>query len=143
MDFRLKEGNTMELKKEIILKDKRDSKTINALTNAIIDAEGRATARTISYDEIFYILERIKKRLNITKKAMEGIKVFCDPNAQEFSKAYRYTPESTQFNATFKNGKWRITAIYRSTCGKDDARIELTEDAKNAIIANYEIMRYL
>lgn len=125
--------------KAINLKE-RSEKTINALQEAIKEAEGRATARKISYHDIFTRIEAVEGKLKITKKAMNGIKICCDPNAQDFPKAYKYTPESTHFVAEYKNGSWRITNIFRDVCGKHDIKIELTEEAEKAILENYRVM---
>lgn len=72
--------------------------------------------------------------LGITHKALKGVKVKIDPNAQTFPSAYKYTPESTQFNAEFDGKEWKITRIYRDTCGRHKVRVEHTEASKAAIV---------
>lgn len=128
------------MKKAIILKNTSDAKMLNALQESIKEAEGKARERKLNYHDIFYYLEKVEKKLDITKKAMEGVKVFCDPNAQEFPRAYKWTPESTQFTAEYKNGTWRITDIFRDDCGRHKISIKLTEEAEQAILNDYKVM---
>lgn len=110
------------------------------LTAAIKAAEGRATARCITPAMISNALEAVEKRLGIMKKRMEGVKVEIDCNAQDFPKAYKYTPESTFFEATYRGGSWRITDIYRYRTRRASAgySVTLTDTAKAAIIEAHE-----
>lgn len=111
------------------------SDVVFPLTLAIKEAEGRASARTITAEEILSTLIRIEDDLHISKKAMNGINVTVDINSQSFPKAYKYTPESTHFSAEYKNGSWRLTDIYRAECKSSfHIHIEHTEESKKAII---------
>lgn len=129
------------MKKAIIIKGTTNEATLKALKDAIKEAEGRATARRISINDIFAHCKAVEEKLNISKKAMNGVKIHCDPNAQEFPKAYKYTPESTHFTAEYKNGTWRVTDVFRDVCGKHDTAIELTEEAEKAILTHYRFIR--
>lgn len=124
------------MKKTIILKNTSDEKMLNALQEAIKEAEGKARERKLNYHDIFYYLEKVEKKLSITKKALEGTEVVVNSNAQDFPKAYKWTPESTFFDAIFLRGTWRVTRIYRDTCGNKHVKINLSETAKEAIITN-------
>lgn len=119
--------------KEINMKN---ANAIEMLTKAIKEEEGRATARTITAEEVVDELERIETRLGIAKKALNGVRVLVDMNAQSFPNAYKYTPESTHFEATFKNGSWRVTNIYRLRCCSPNKRVEVahTEESRKAVI---------
>ncbi len=110
------------------------------LEKAIKEAEGRATARTITVSDIMESLRYIEKKLGVPKKALEGCKIYVDINAQDFPKAYKYIPESTHFSAEFVHGSWRITNISRGQIRKPSKRylVDLTEDAKKAILGEYE-----
>jgi hypothetical protein len=79
----------------------------------------------------------VEKRLNITKKAMNGVTVCIDIHAQNFPNAYRGTPESTYFTAEYRNGSWRITEISRRITSRagHGTKIYLTEDAKTALLS--------
>lgn len=113
--------------------------TTGKLSDAIKAAEGRAKERTADAVGILSAIGEIEKRLNITKKSLDGVKITVDINAQDFPRAYKYTPNSTIFEAVFRGGKWRITDIYRSrthAAGRGTV-VQLTEAAKAAIIANF------
>lgn len=105
-----------------------------ALTNAIKEVEGRASARTITAADIINSLKDYTETLGITKKAMEGVEVWIDPNAQKFPKAYKYDPTSTQFQAEYKSGCWRITEITRFHCDTRKVVATMPEATKKAII---------
>ena len=90
------------------------------LTDAIDAAEGRSTERTITAYDVIESLRSVENSLNIPKKHLEGVSVTIDVNAQRFPKAYRYTPESTIFSATWRKGSWRVTDIYRGECRSPD-----------------------
>lgn len=107
------------------------------LTEAIEEAQKRCTARTIDAYTVCRNLEEVERRLDLPKRALEGISVTVDPNAQDFPKAYKYTPESTVFSATYKSGSWKITEVTREKTAKlfQGTRVTLTEEAKAEVIA--------
>ena len=96
----------------IILKQENKSK----IQQMIDDAQGKATARTISLDDFLAAARRIENALTVPKKYLEGLVYSVDINAQDFAHAYKYTPESTQFTVTYKNGTWRVSDIVRAQC---------------------------
>ena len=110
-----------------------------SLTAAIKDAEGRATARTITASDIADVLLEVEKTLGISKKALEGVRVDIDLNAQTFPNSYKYIPESTQFTAVYKSGSWRVTDIRRDRCRgvKSRIRVTHTEESKAALIDRF------
>jgi hypothetical protein len=119
---------------------------LSALSDAISEAEGKASVRGISPYIILDALSGIERSLNIPKKHLEGVKVHCDPNAQSFPRAYRrashgHSPLSTQFDAEYTKGSWRITSITRTYCGTHEADLTLTDEAKAAIIRRFETYR--
>lgn len=111
--------------------------TYKKLENVIDETEHRCTVRCISVDDICRYLIAVEKRLDITKKAMNGVTVTIDIHAQNFPSAYRGTPESTYFKAVYKNGSWRITEISRRRTSRagHGTMIHLTEDAKTALLS--------
>lgn len=125
--------------KAINLKN-RSEKTVSALESAIKAAEGKASVRKISCDDIFDAVDEVEERLSISKKAMDGVIIYFDCNAQDFPNAYKYVPESTHFAAVYKNGSWRVTDIRRDVCNKKRICIVLTDTAKEAIIKNHTII---
>jgi ribosomal protein S12 methylthiotransferase accessory factor YcaO len=88
------------------------------LASMIEAAEGRATARTITPEDITEALEQINERILLlsTRKDATGTTIEADPNAQQFPNAYKYTPESTHFTAELKAAGWKVTRVYRSRC---------------------------
>lgn len=125
--------------KEIIIKT-NDATTVEKLDAAIKAAEGRATARTITGRGIIDALQTVTDKLDITKKALNGVSVSVDIHAQKFPSAYRYTPESTFFDAVFKSGSWRVTRIYREATRNswyNTYHVNLTPDAEKALLGRY------
>ena len=107
------------------------------LEKAIKEAEGRATARTLTAEQVCERLYQIDLQFGITKKALEGTEITVNAHAQDFPRAYRYTPESTFFRAVFKRGQWEIYDIYRDTCRNQKVYAKLPDTAKAEIIAKY------
>lgn len=106
------------------------------LSAAIRKAEGRATARRLTARDVVDALESITETLNIPAKHMRGIKATVCPAAQDFPRAYKYTPDATTFCAEYKSTGWVVTDISRAACPRASQEyfIELTEDAKAAIL---------
>ena len=112
------------------------------LTKILDEVQHRCSARIITSRDICWALARIGVKLDITKKAMDGVTVSVDLNAQNFPGKYKGIPMSTIFEARYKSGSWRITDIYRAeTRGQSKGcTVNLTEEAKAAIIANYQTL---
>ncbi|MBR5286391.1 MAG: hypothetical protein IKU30_05770 [Clostridia bacterium] len=106
-----------------------------ALVAAIKDAEGRAKERTITADNVLDWLDDIFKKIDISKKAMDGVTVNVDIHAEALPGAYKWTAYSTQFTAIFKSGGWRVTGISRSALRrKNRVIVHHTEESKKALI---------
>ena len=122
------------------LKIKINKGNTGKIEDAIKAAEGRATARTINAGWIMNSVERVEDALNIPKTHMKGIRVDVDPHAQSFPRAYKYTPESTQFTAIHNGKEWELTDISRRPCRgcTQEFSITLTDEAKEAIIKSFE-----
>lgn len=116
----------------IIINEKNKAR----ISAAIEAAEGKATARTIDYDDIVSELSWLESFWGIPKKAMTGIKVSVNANAQTFPSAYKYTPESTWFDAEKTSSGWKLTDVYRDVCRgpKSQYQVKLTDTAKLAIM---------
>jgi hypothetical protein len=104
---------------------------------AIDNAEGRASERLITVEDIVEALTTLEQKLNITKKALIGTTVRVDYNTQHFAKAYKYTPHSTHFAAEYRKSGWFITDIYRWSCGGHKFNLTLSDTAKVAIVNNF------
>jgi len=95
--------------------------------------QSKSKVRTLMTFEVAKWLDIVTDTLKITKKAMNGISVIIDVNAQSFPSAYKYIPQSTIFEAVYKNGSWRVTDIYRGRCGNIRVKIHHTDDSLKAI----------
>ena len=104
------------------------------LAAAIKEAEGKATARTVTVADIKKILDKVDV---VPKKYMDGTTVRYD-GAQQFPSAYRYRPESTHFSAENVKGKWYVTNIYRDTCPDRlvNTHVNYSDAAKEKILEN-------
>ena len=109
------------------------------ISDAIKEAEGRATVRTIDADDILHRLAQIEDTLHISKKAMQGVVVSVDLHAQSFPNAYKYLPQSTQFVAEYVAGHWSLLHVFRGRCGgpRCEMRVTLTDEAKAALISRF------
>lgn len=118
--------------KTIIIKESNKEK----INQAIKDAEGRASARTITYDDIIQDIKNVEQTLGIAKKDMVGIEVDVDHHAQNFPNAYKYTPESTQYIIRKKASGWELLSVDRYRTRREGHRynVKLTAEAKAAII---------
>ena len=117
---------------EIIINEKN----VEKLEKMISEGNGKAKVRTINLEGIKKALYSVEDLLNIPKKYMEGISVDIDIWSQHFPKAYKYIPESTQFQAIYKKGNWRLIKVYRAAVSSPhySFSIDLTEKAKEQII---------
>lgn len=109
------------------------------IENAISEAEGRATCRTITFDNIVRATEVIEKKLGVPKKYLEGVRYNVDIHAQNFPNAYKYRAESTHFTIEFSKGKWRVITIGRSytrRSGHEYQCIIMPEETKEKVIEN-------
>ena len=108
------------------------------LSAAIRSAEGRATVRTITPEDVIDALAEIENALSIPKKSMEDLIVYSiDPNHQGFPNAYKFTPLSTQFTALFHGGKWRVTNITRQKCNNTFCTVSHTEKSCAALVERF------
>ena len=114
------------------------------ISEAIVQAEGRARARTITADQILETLDRIDNRLDIAATNMIGITVKCDLHAHKVASTYRGTAYSTWFAATYRRSGWYITDIYRDHTYLSDHKtciLDLPEKAQKALAAKYKYMQ--
>ena len=118
--------------------------TIEKLNTALDTVQKRCRERTITAQEIMNTLDDITKKLDISKRAMDGVSVEFDLNAQRFPNAYKYTPMSTIVSATYKNGKWTNVQITREQTRRPGKKycIEHTENSKAALLERFSHFEY-
>lgn len=122
--------------KSIIVKEENMEK----INNTIKEVEGRASARLLSYSSIQKAITEVENSIPVAKKYMVGVKVHLDVNAQDFPKAYRYTPDSTHVVIERTKSAWKLIDVHRGTCGgaHDTYDITLTDNCKKEILSYYE-----
>lgn len=113
--------------------------TLAPIEEAIKQAEGRATVRTITAAKLIMTLADVEDKLGISKKSLQGIKVCADLNAQKLPNAYKWRAESTHFTAEYKSGNWVITDIRRDYLSQRNTEIEIvhTDASKAALIERF------
>lgn len=123
---------------KIIIKESN----LDRIAAEIKEAEGRATARTITAREILTAAESVTRHLNIPKKAMVGVAASVDLCAQDFPRAYKYTPESTHFCMVYTPSGWALVGVGRSNTRSKNHAVEFkfTDAAREAIIARASVM---
>lgn len=119
----------------MLIKDENRAK----IEDVIKKAEGKATARTVTFRDIVYDVREIEKKLGILKKDMVGIEVNVDRNAQNFPNAYRYIPESTHYTIIRKRNCWDLVAVTRRETRREGHayHLILTDRAKESLIEKY------
>lgn len=112
------------MKREIIINEKNQH-TIEAL---LAEVQKRSSSRNIAYLDILNTIGRIENAYgSYTKKSREGLEVHCDLWACRYPKAYKYTPQSTQFGLRYKGGSWRLAYLGRQDQSKtDDTELTVT-----------------
>ena len=91
-------------------------KNREAIENMIAQAEGKATARCLTFKDLTFRIAQLETALGIAKKDMEGLKYDLDDNAQNFPHAYKYKADSTHAVIERRGGKWRLVDVHRGTC---------------------------
>lgn len=109
----------------------------DALQAEIDTVQKRVRTRTITVTDIIKKCDEVSRRLDISRKALEGVAFYADINAQSFPGAYNGIPESTHFQAAFMGGKWRLIKVYRYPVSAPTmgTKIQLTDAAKIAVLA--------
>lgn len=115
---------------------------VTKLAVALDDVQNRCTARTLTADDIAYILQKAERELGIAKKYLAGCKLMYS-GAQRFPNAYNGRPESTHFTAEHNGRNWIVTELRRADCPdrEGNASITLTEAAKAALIDRLNCFR--
>lgn len=141
LSYYTKMGGVKDEMKTKVAECRRQLEAASApLTEAIKEAEGKAKERTIAAWLVVEMLDKIERKLGLTKKAMNGITASVDLYAQDVPRAYKYKMMGTRFEAEYKAGSWRITKIWRDEVRRGSQRVylTLTDDAKAALIEKYE-----
>lgn len=117
-------------------------KNSDRINEAIRKEEGRATARTVTAKDILKAVEDLEHKLGIRKKDMTNITAVIDVNAQDFPRAYKYTPYSTIVVIVRKKSGWNLVNVERdwTRSPKQKYTVKLTPEAERAIIDSKRFM---
>ena len=117
-------------------------KELAKLVAALADANGRATARTLSADECAEYIAKFEERTGISKKAMTGTVVIVHGSMGQLPQAYRYRADSTKALFQYDGSAWRFLDAKRSILRQRSSWIHIiasfSPTAKDAIAAKYE-----
>lgn len=108
------------------------------IEKAIQEIEGRATARTLTYEDVEYWMEKLEEWVSslMPKAYWKGLRAVVDDHAQNFPASYKYEPLSTVFTVERFSTGWFITNICRErTAGEGkEIQIKTTEKQDDAIV---------
>lgn len=107
------------------------------LSAELAEVQKRCTARTISPWDIIAEVDDLKNTLNVSIKALEGIRAEIDTHAQKFPNAYKYTPESTHYFIEVIKGSFYVTEIKRSRTRTNVYEVYHTQNSAAAIVARF------
>lgn len=114
---------------------------IKKISTAINDIQKNAKVRKLVSKDIYNTVEKLVKKLDIPKKYLNDITIWCDIHAQDFPRAYfkksYIKPESTQFEITFLKGKPYLTDISRTNVKKVRYSFLLNEIVNAKIVENF------
>lgn len=119
-------------------------KELTKLMAALAEANGRATARTLSADECAEYIAKFEERTGISKKAMTGTVVIVHGSMEQLPQAYRYRAYSTKasFQYDGRSRTWRFLNAERSTLRQRSSWVHIIASfsltAKDATAAKYE-----
>ena len=117
------------------------SNNTEAIAEAISNAEGRATARTMNAEyadaKLFHI---VNKYLNgMPKKALTGTRATIHASTEKLPSSYKYRAESTQAEFLHDGKGWTLVSVWRGTlkqssANKEGVELELSDTAKEWLL---------
>ena len=115
----------------------KNEKQINEELNKV-----NAKVRNADAQSVKAIVWHIEKKLaekGLPKKMWIGLSFFGDINAQSFSNAYKWTPESTQFKLQRFASGWFMVYAQRMCCKERMVTMAcaLNDEQKQAVISNF------
>ena len=122
------------------------STNTEALQAAISEAEGRATARTLSAQNANDALEEVVFGIlrRMPKKYLVGCRATVHASTERLPRAYKYRAESTQAHFIHDGKGWLLESVERDTLVRMAVRygveLVLTDAAKQYIIAQCEFV---
>ena len=117
------------------------STDIEKLDDAIIEAEGRSTARTMDAgyvdSKLYYVVTRYLN--NMPKKALAGTRATVHASTEKLPRSYKYRAESTQAEFLHDGKGWMLVSVWRGTlrqssAAKEGVELELSDTAKEWLL---------
>lgn len=117
------------------------STNLEALAEAISNAEGRATARTMSAEyvdsKLFYVVNRYLN--GMPKKSITGTRATIHASTEKLPSSYKYRAESTQAEFMHDGKGWVLVSVWRGTlkqssAAKEGVELELSDTAKEWLL---------
>lgn len=117
------------------------STNIEALAEAISNAEGRATARTMNAEyvdsKLFYVVNRYLN--GMPKKALTGTRATVHASTEKLPSSYKYRAESTQAEFLHDGKGWALVSVWRGTlmqssAAKEGVELDLSDTAKEWLL---------
>lgn len=106
---------------------------------AIVAAEGRATVRTVSAQDVFDEVTYLDHKLDIPKCHMVGIEARISLHAETFANSYKYIPEGTCITMLYHTGGWYLEKVFRANCNNTRVHtLVLPAAAQEALIGRFE-----
>ena len=101
-------------KRPIVIKPANEARLQAALTAA----EGKATARLISAEDLIRLIDELDMQLRrySTYKAREGLVAKIAPHVDRFPRAYKWRPEGTACLVEYSNGTFKLLSVGRDYC---------------------------
>lgn len=116
-------------------------KELTKLVAALAEANGRATARTLSADECADYLAVFESLTDISKRAMTGTTVVVHGSMERLPKAYKYRADSTKAAFRYDGKTWRFLEAERSVLKQGSPLTHVvasfSDSAKEAIVAKF------
>lgn len=117
------------------------STNLEAIAEAISNAEGRATARTMNAEyvgsKLFYVVNRYLN--DMPKKALTGTRATIHASTKKLPSSYKYHAESTQAEFMHDGKGWALVNVCRDTLkqsssAKEGVELELSDTAKEWLL---------
>lgn len=118
-----------------------------ALDEAISNAEGRATARTMNAEyvgsKLFYVVNRYLN--GMPKKALTGTHATVHASTEKLPSSYKYRAESTQAEFLHDGKGWMLVSVWRGTLkqsstNKEGVELDLSDTAKEWLLDSFRFI---
>ncbi len=131
---------SITLTKPIVIKEANSER----IQKQLDEFQAHCKERTIDSKDIFRMIVNLNDYFCfVAKSRLDGVRANLCFHTTDHVNAYKYSMDATWANIEYKNGRWRLIGLERKDVNgkKRNAYLELTEDAKRAIIESFESIR--